>query len=382
MKLFDFFGGIFKTGTIPESSYNFDELFADYQNLYLKNLAIDKSAEFLARIFSNSDFKFLNSDKKTWSYMLNVKPNKNESASRFWQRFIYKLITENEVLVVLSDDDQLLIADSFDHIEYAVYEDLFQQVTIKDYTFKRTFKMNEVIYLQYNNNRLSNYIDGLFTDYEKLHQRMIETIQRNNQIRGTLGVKGSAQLQDKYTNLMKSYADRLFSAFSTKSVAIVPTVDGLEYNELTNTTGTSNISVDDVKTIRRQFDDEIADILGIPAVVLHGDMATLDSSQKALVIYCMKPLFKKVNDELNAKLISKTDFEKGIEISIIGLAYQDIIESATSIDKLIASSAFTKNEVRNKFGYESVEGGDKFIMTKNYIEEVKGGENLNDTNTD
>lgn len=380
MKLFDFFGGIFKTGTIPESSYNFDELFADYQNLYLKNLAIDKSAEFLARIFSNSDFKFLNSDKKTWSYILNVKPNKNESASRFWQRFIYKLITENEVLVVLSEDDQLLIADSFDHIEYAVYEDLFQQVTVKDYTFKRTFKMNEVIYLQYNNNRLSNYIDGLFADYEKLHQRMIETIQRNNQIRGTLGVRGNSSMKENRTEVMKSYAEKLFSAFSTKSVAIVPTIDGLEYTELTNTTGTSNISVDDVKTIRRQFDDEIADILGIPAVILHGDMATLESSQKALVIYCMQPLFKKVADELNAKLLGRDDYEKGLKLSIVGLSHLNIIESASSIDKLIASGTFNRNEVRNEFGFDDTEDGDVFIMTKNYVEYGKGGENLDDTN--
>ncbi|WP_375708824.1 phage portal protein [Streptococcus dysgalactiae] len=381
MKLFDFFGSVFKTGTIPESSYNIDELFVEYQNLYLKNLAIDKSAEFLARIFSNSDFKFLNSDKKTWSYMLNVKPNKNESSSRFWQRFIYKLITDNEVLVVLSDDDQLLIADSFDHIEYAVYEDLFQQVTIKDYTFKRTFKMSEVVYLQYNNNRLSNYIDGLFADYEKLHQRMIETIQRNNQIRGTLEFKGSQQMVDKRRELMQSYSDKLFNAFSTRSVAIVPTVDGLEYNELTNTTGTSNISIDDVKTIRRQFDDEIADILGIPAVVLHGDMATLDSSQKALVIYCMQPLFKKVEDELNAKLLSKDEYEKGTSITIVGLSHINIIECASNIDKLIASGTFNRNEVRNEFGFDDIEDGDKFIMTKNYVEYGKGGENLNDTDT-
>ncbi|RLV18991.1 phage portal protein [Streptococcus iniae] len=381
MKLFDFFGSVFKTGTIPESSYNIDELFVEYQNLYLKNLAIDKSAEFLARIFSNSDFKFLNSDKKTWSYMLNVKPNKNESSSRFWQRFIYKLITDNEVLVVLSDDDQLLIADSFEHIEYAVYEDLFQQVTIKDYTFKRTFKMSEVVYLQYNNNRLSNYIDGLFADYEKLHQRMIETIQRNNQIRGTLEFKGSQQMVDKRRELMQSYSDKLFNAFSTRSVAIVPTVDGLEYNELTNTTGTSNISIDDVKTIRRQFDDEIADILGIPAVVLHGDMATLDSSQKALVIYCMQPLFKKVEDELNAKLLSKDEYEKGTSITIVGLSHINIIECASNIDKLIASGTFNRNEVRNEFGFDDIEDGDKFIMTKNYVEYGKGGENLNDTDT-
>lgn len=381
MNLFEMIGSVFKIGgTTQTSSYTFDELFAEYQTLYLKNLAIDKSAEFLARVFSDSEYRFLNASNSGWSYILNVKPNKNESASRFWQKFIYLLITKNEALIVKSDDDQLLIADSFIHNEYALYDDTFSDVTIKEYTFKRTFKMDEVIYLQYNNNRLSTYIDGLFADYEKLHSRMLETVQRNNQIRGTLHAKGSAQFSDKQMTALKSYSEKLFQAFSNRSVAIVPMNDMVEYSELTNTTGTSNISVEDIKLIRRQFDDEIADILGIPSLALHGDVATMDSQQKAFVIYCMKPLFKKVSDELNAKLISKRDYEKGNRISIIGLSHQDIIDSAINIDKLIASSVFTKNEVRNKFGYESVEGGDTFIMTKNYIEDGKGGENLNEDN--
>ncbi|MCW1441936.1 phage portal protein, partial [Streptococcus agalactiae] len=125
MKILDFFGSIFKTGTIPENGYDLDDIFNDYQNLYLKNLAIDKSAEFLARIFADSEMRLVNIESPSWNYLLNVRPNNNESASYFWQKFIYRLVTQNEVLVIKTDDDQLLVADDYSRKEYAVYEDTF-----------------------------------------------------------------------------------------------------------------------------------------------------------------------------------------------------------------------------------------------------------------
>ncbi|HEO2904161.1 TPA: phage portal protein, partial [Streptococcus agalactiae] len=171
-------------------------------------------------------------------------------------------------------------------------------------------------------------------------------------------------------------------AFSERSVAIVPTNDHITYEELTNTTGTTNLSVDDLQKIRRQFDDEIADILGIPPTVLHGDMATLDSSQKALVLYCMSPLSKKIQDELNAKIISKSDYQKGKRLKIVGLSQHDIFDIAVNIDKLVSSGTFTRNEVRERLDFAPIDGGDNIILTKNYIEEGKGGDNTDDTNTD
>lgn len=36
-------------------------------------------------------------------YKLNVKPNTDMSSDTFWQRVIYKLIYDNEVLIIVSD---------------------------------------------------------------------------------------------------------------------------------------------------------------------------------------------------------------------------------------------------------------------------------------
>ena len=101
---------------VPEPSFELEDLERMFDNLYLRSLAVDKSAEFIARIFAKSEFKYLEKNKvkrSDWDYLLNIRPNKNESASEFWQKVVYRLITKNEVLIFLTKDDQLLVADSY-----------------------------------------------------------------------------------------------------------------------------------------------------------------------------------------------------------------------------------------------------------------------------
>jgi hypothetical protein len=50
--------------------------------------------------------------------------------------------------VIQDDDGDLLIADDFSRHEFAVYEDVFDNVTVKNFTFKRSFSMSDVLYLR------------------------------------------------------------------------------------------------------------------------------------------------------------------------------------------------------------------------------------------
>lgn len=373
---------------VPEVGFEFEDLERMFGNLQLKSLAIDKSAEFIARIFAKSEFKYQENGKvksSDWDYLLNVRPNKNESASDFWQKVVYRLITKNEVLIFLTTDDQLLVADSYTRTKYAVYDDVFEYVTCRGFTFEKRFRMSEVIFLQYNNNRLQDYISDLFADYEKLHTRLVEALARNNQIRGTLKTKNNGSFDKELLAKLQSYAEILFKSFNTKTIAIVPAQDGMEYTEHTNTTGTSNISVDELKKFRRQFDDEVADVLGIPTALSHGDMANLENSQKMFNSYCYQSLVKKMSDGLNFALVSRRQYERNNLFVIIGEGQKDKFALAENIDKLISSGAMTRNEVRSELGLESVPGGDKFLITKNYQlgEQLeKGGEREDEGNSD
>lgn len=381
MGVFQSFFDIFKKNSEIESSYDFDALIDEYHTLYLKHLAIDTCAEFLARAFGRSEFRIRKDGqplKNDWTYLLNVRPNLDQSASLFWQQVVYKLITQNEVLIVLSDDDQLLIAESYVRKEYALYEDYFESVWLKGYEFKRKFPMSEVIFLQYNNNDLNRYVRGLYEDYASLYNRMVEVAMRNHQIRATVTGKEGRGFDDKLQRKAQSYIDKVYAKFSKESIAIVPVQAGLEYNELTNTVGETDQSIDELKKLKRQFVDEVADILGIPSTILHGELADLESAQTVLNKYCMKSLNKKIEDELNAKIIDKSDFVNGMEIKVVGVDKKDIFDLADAVDKLISSGGFNRNEIRKEVDYESIDGGDEFYITKNYEKAAKGGEEVDD----
>ncbi|MDT2715858.1 phage portal protein, partial [Enterococcus gallinarum] len=228
--------------------YEFVENLA--QRSYLKTMAKNTVLDFVARTMSTLEVKFQGKNNTTdWNYILNVRPNLDMSAATFWEKFFYRLLDDNEVLVIFTDDNQMLIADDYYRQEYAVYEDTFSMVTVKNYTFKRTYKMSEVIYLEYNNEKLEKFTKGLFDDYAELFGRILEISMRNNQIRASVGIDATGGIGDEKGKDGKSKSERLqafinkvYNSFRTNSVAIVPKLKGFEYEEYTNKQGVSNQS--------------------------------------------------------------------------------------------------------------------------------------------
>ncbi|WP_107923481.1 phage portal protein [Lysinibacillus parviboronicapiens] len=352
------------------------------QRAYLKKTAIETCINLIGRTISLAEFRFTKDGKKAksdWDYLLNVRPNTDQSAADFWQDFVYKLLHENEVLVILSDNNDLLIADSFDRIEYAVYPDIFKNVVVKGYEFKRSFEMGEVIHISYNNEKFTRFLDGMFKDYTELFSRMIETNMYANQIRALAGVDGNTPLDDKKRDQLQGFIDKMFNAFRKKAFAIVPQIKGFNYSELVSGDKNNGRSVEELAKLKKDLTSHVAILLGIPTTLVHGDMAEYETAWKAYIKFCIKPLIKKIQDELNAKLIDKDDYMNGERIKIFGVAEMDPLELATAIDKLVASMVYTPNEVRVMLGDEpsTDERLNKHYFTKNYqeLDSVEGGEN-------
>lgn len=350
--------------------------------IYLKNLAKNTVLDFVSRTMSTAKIR---SDSKDWEYILNVRPNSDQSATDFWQQFFYTLMDDNEVLVILTDDDQLLIAEDFTRNEYAVYEDTFTGVTVKKYVFQRSFKMHDVIYLQYNNDNLEKFTKGLFDDYAELYGRIMEVAMRNNQIRGAVSIDQSASYKDKdkngksQTERLQNFIDKIFNSFSHKSVAIVPKLNGIDYEEFTNKQGVSNQSLEELNKMIRSLIDMVANAVGVPTSLLYGDKAELDQNLKAFRKLCVIPLLTKLEDQLNAKVLSKQEYSKGGRIKVYNVLPMGPLENAVQADKLIASGTFFADEIRALFNYEPLPDGQGQVLrvTKNYTA-VEGGEKENE----
>ncbi|HDR6300257.1 TPA: phage portal protein [Bacillus cereus] len=371
-----------------ELDYMYDgDIVSETSNrIHMKRLAIETCVSFLGRTISQSEFRVKNQKeflKNELYYRLNVRPNKNMTASTFWEKLIRKLIYDNECLVIQADDGDLLIADYFQHNEYAVFEDIFTNVIVKDYEFKRSFKQSEVIHLKYRNDKLSPLIDGLFIDYGDLFGRILNSQKRKNQIRGVVDIEAQMAKTEEGRGKLQKFVEKMYKAFGEKDIAIVPQQPGFKFSETSSGGGSSGQSVEEINKVTNGFLNQVAMAIGIPTALLYGEMADVEKQTKNYMLFTVKPLLKKISDEANVKFFEMNEYLLGQKIVIKAVSYQSIFDLATSIDKLISSSAFTGNEIRSEVDYEDSDDPNLNIhhITKNYtkLNESEGGEKTNET---
>ncbi|MGE7364867.1 phage portal protein [Staphylococcus cohnii] len=340
----------------------------------MKRWALDTCINHIARTISQTKFEILDSESKdnssTTHYKLNVRPNTDESAATFWQKVIRKLIYDNEVLIVVTDTKDLIIADDFTREEYALYDDIFEHIVVGDFEFERSFKMSEVIYLEYNNESIMNMLSGLFSDYGEIFGRLYQSNLMNNQIRATLAMDANVGMSQESQEKMQSFINKAYESFSSNDIAIVPLQKGYSYEEHSskNVAKTSS-QIDDLAKVPNQLLSYVARNLGVPVGLINGETADIEAMTDNYMKFCIKPIIEKITDELNAKLFSERGYKEGKRIKAISIDVYDPIEKAEAIDKLVASGSFAPNEIRDMFNYPRVEDEemDKFMVTKNYV---------------
>lgn len=356
-----------------EFSYDFELLRDTSQKAYIKRWALDTCINHIARTISQTKFEIMDAGVKennsTTYYKLNVRPNTDESAATFWQKVIRKLIYDNEVLIVVTDTKDLIIADDFVREEYALYDDIFKQIMVDDFEFERNFKMSEVIYLEYNNESINNLLSGLFSDYGEIFGRLYQANLMNNQIRATLSTDANFTLNDKSQEAMQNFINKAYEAYASNDIAIVPIQKGYTYEEHSSKNASKTSSqIEDLAKVPNQLLSYVARNLGIPVGLINGDTADIEAMTDNYMKFCIKPIIEKITDELNAKLFSERGYKEGKRIKAISIDQKGPLEVSEAVDKLIASGSFNRDEIRELTGYEPIgsEEMQKFIITKNY----------------
>ena len=366
-----------------EFSYDFELLRDKSHKAYIKKWALDTCINHIARTISQTKFEYIDNGVKdntnTTYYKLNVRPNTDESAATFWQKVVRKLIYDNEVLIVVTDTKDLIVADNFTREEYALYDDVFKNIIVGEFEFERNFLMSEVIYLEYNNESISNILCGLFSDYGDIFGRLIQANLLNNQIRATLSMDANYNMNKKSQESLQKFINKAYEAFATNDIAIVPLQKGYTYEEHSTQSQTKTSSqIDDLSKLPDQILSYVARNLGIPLGLINGDTADIQGMTDNYMKFCINPIIEKITDELNAKLFTVRSYKEGKRIKAISIDAYDPIQKAEAIDKLISSSVFTVNQVLDMFGYppSKDEDANKRLITKNYtsVNDVQGGE--------
>lgn len=371
-------------GNSKQQEINLKDFKDDFSSVYLQSFALHTVVEMLANLMTNVEYrtykKYEKIQKYEW-YSLNIRPNRNQNATEFWQEFYSKLLYNQEVLCVSTADGQKIIADSYNIQENAITGHIFSNVHRAEYTFNKNFHVDDVIYVKYSDSNIHNYISNIFAMYDKLISDAKNKYSRNCGERGILEVSALAQGTEGFEERFKKLMEQRFSAYFNNSNAVLPLFEGFKYNKQTATTQQASSEITEIKIL---FDEALcraAQIYKVPPALIKGEVAGLEDAFNIMLTVCIDPLATLVSEELTSKLFTRQQIIDGNYISAdtSSIKHIDVLEQASNIDKLIASGFYSVNEVRIKTREEKIlqDWADEHYMTKNYqnAELMKGSDN-------
>lgn len=347
-----------------------EELRALSSELYVRELAFWQCVNLIAGALGKCEFKTFQGGKEVKGeeyYRWNFSPNKNQSSSVFLHKLVSKLFSENEALVAEADG-QLLVADSFCHREYALLDDTFQQVTVGDFQFRRSFTQSEALYFKLHHQHLRPLLDGLYEAYQKLMEYGMRSYRKSRGMKGILGIDTIAQGDPAAQKAFDEIKNNGFKTFANAENAVMTLGRGLSYTDL----GSKTYSNEGTRDIRAMIDDVLcftARTLCIPPALLSGEVQGVADATEQLLTFCIDPLCGLIAGEINRKLYGK-DVLRGdfLQIDTKCIKHVDLLSVSTAIDKLIASGAFSVNDIRKVVGEPVIDEAWawRHWMTKNY----------------
>lgn len=381
MKIIDFIKDIF--GGKDEVKL-IEKISEESIKLTIEDFAINVAINLIAGCISKCEFKtYLNNKevKENEYYMWNVEPNKNQNSSEFIQEFIYKLLYKNEVLIV-EVNNQLIIADNFYQNEYALLENVFENVTRKDFTFNRKFKMSEVLYFKNNNKDIKTLVGNLNNGYRELLDMAIGKYKRSGGRKGIAELDAIAKGDEEQKRKVDELFEKKFKKYFESENAVLSLPKGVKYEEKNGEGSKKSTSeMVDIQNLTREIFDRVGQAFKIPPALMRGDIADIDKVTNNFLTFGIDPLVDMVSEEINRKRYGKAILKGSrLEINTTCIKHIDIFSVAEKIDKLISSGMYSIDGLLEKVGEVPLktEWSDKHWITKNYSEinqiDLEGGE--------
>lgn len=361
-------------GSVEKASsveIDWPEFFGLMDNVYIRELAFWTCVNKVANALSKCEFRTYYEGepvKKAEYYLWNVEPNRNQNASAFLTKLIGKLYLKNEALVIESSG-QLYVADEFEKTVYALYDYQFHDITVDGFLFEKTFYQNEVLFFQLNSVDMRKLVNLIHSSYNELMKYATNAYRKSRGSRGILNIDAQAQAQDDFSDTLQELMTNYFKKFFESENAVLPLYDGYKYDELQTKTYSSE-STRDIKALADDIFDFTARAFSFPPSLAKGDVQDTEKATDELLTFCMDPLARMLEKEINRKRNGLSGFLKGnyLKIDTTSVKHIDIFDIATPVDKLISSGAFTINDIRRIIGESRIdeEWADEHFITRNY----------------
>lgn len=382
MAVWDWFLGLFNkdTNTLELNAYA-GELAGE---IFFKELAIQAGINLIANTVARSEFLTYEKGQETRKdnyYLLNVEPNQNKSANKFWRDVINRLVYDNECLVI-QQDGMFYVADSFDVVKFAFKENIYKNIVVEDYNLRNVYRESQVFHFELHNEKIRTVIDGLYNSYSKLMQASSKNYIKNKAKRGTLEVPTGYTQTDKGQKDLEDLLGKRFKRFfEAENGAVLPLTSGLKYTELNSEVGSRGTTEGrDIRAFIDDIFDYVAIALQIPPQLLKGNVVDTDKIVNNFLTFCINPIAELLTDEINRKLYGKKAFLERTycKLDTSRIKVVELKDIANALDILTRIGAYCVDDSLRALGMEplNTEWSKKRFMTKNYqpIEEMLKGE--------
>lgn len=374
------------TGKVSMNSQQEDEeLYMLLSEVYIREMAFWSAVNIISNAVSKCEFKTYVKGKESQGpeyYLWNVEPNQNQNSSGFIHKWLAQLYKNNECLII-EHNGRLLVADSFIKTPYALYSDVFTQVTIGDFTFNRSFVQSEVLYFELSNCDMRKVTAGLYESYSKLIAYAMKSYKKSRGTKGTFNYEALPVAETDERKFFDELINKKFKNFMEAADAIIPLGKGQSYTDIGSKTY-SNETTRDIRAMIDDISDFTAKAFGIPPALLRGDVQGVKDVTDQLLTFCIDPLCDMMQEEINRKRSGREAFLAGtkLQIDTKSIKHVDLLSVSTAIDKLIASGGFCINDIRKLVGEPVIDEpwAWQHFMTKNYstiadlLAAVGGGE--------
>lgn len=365
-----------------------------WDQLQLYEFALHSGINIIANALSACEirtFEKWEEIRKDQYYLWNYEPNQNMNASQFKQKLVWSLIYRNECLVIQTRKGGFLIADTYEHEQYALRGDVFRNVTVNaddgngvsnPYTFSQEFKMDDVLFYRLSNRNITSLLGQLVTEYGSLLDAAIQKFYRSGGERGVMSIDANAPtvnygtkedgtprtFNDVYTELM----NKQFAKYFKSANAVLPLFKGFDYQSRGGEASKKSTSeVKDVTDLTDEIYDRVANALQIPPALLKGDIADVSDLTKNLITFAIDPVAKMIETENNRKLYGKGTLDGNYQmIDTSRIMHMSATDVGAAADKMIACGGWNIDDVRKMAGDAPLNTpwSRKHHITRNYQE--------------
>lgn len=362
ISIFKWLAGKIFQGTPKEITC--EDLYAMAEELRIRELAFNTCVNMIANAVGKCEFKTFDNGKPVQRdeyYLWNFEPNINQNSTAFMHKLIYKLYSENEVLVIAvthrDGHEMLAIADSYvKSPEYATKMNEYTEVTVGQTTYTKTFRENEVMHFVLNHVNIKPVIDEMYASYHKLVSAAMKNYTwgsgKHLKVHVSQIMQGNTEFQSEFSNII----NKQIKPFLDGDSGVLPEFEGYAYENIGGNPDTQR-STRDIRALIDDIFTFTANAFGIPPVLLLGNVAGTQDAMNRWLTTGIDPLCDQLQEEITRKRYGKEDWKKGkyLRIDTTTIIHFDMFSNAEKVEKLIGSGAYSINDVRAAAGQDEID---------------------------